>query len=81
VTYQLIRVQRNWPRKDYTFSEIAQKARRLGLTVRNGYGRSRIRQARKLILSNGVQFRAVDEEQPSRPFGPRTAPDPADKLP
>lgn len=75
MTYQLIRVAAGWPRKDYTISEIEAKARKQGLTVRDGYGRSRIRQARKLALSNGVQFRAVDEEQPAKPFGPRTPPD------
>lgn len=75
MTYQLIRAISGWPRKDYTFDEIAGKAKRLGLTLRDGYGRTRIRQARKLVLSNGAMFRAVDDEEPSKPFGPRTPTD------
>lgn len=74
--YQLIRLHAGWPRKDYTLEEIKQRCRKLGLTIRDGYGRSRVRHARKLVLSNGVQFRAVEEEQPSRAFGPRTEPVP-----
>jgi hypothetical protein len=77
VTYQLIRVAAGWPRKDYTISEIEAKAKRQGLTIRDGYGRTRIRSARKLVLSNGVKFRSVEEEKPARAFGPRTAPEPA----
>jgi hypothetical protein len=77
VTYQLIHATSGWARKDYTFSEIIGKCRRLGLTVSDGYGRTRMRQARKLILSNGVKFRAIEDEKPSRAFGPRTEPEPA----
>jgi hypothetical protein len=75
VTYQLIRSVSGWPKKEYTLGEITAKAKRLGLIVRDGYGRPRIRQARKLVLSNGATFRAVDDEQPTRPFGPRTPTD------
>jgi hypothetical protein len=75
VTYQLIRAVSGWPRKEYTLSEIEGKARRQRLVIRDGYGRTRIHQARKLMLSNGAVFRAIDDEQPAKPFGPRTPTD------
>jgi hypothetical protein len=75
VTYRLTRSRVGWPNQDYTLSAIQTRCKKLGLTIRDGYGRTRIRSARKLVLSNGVTFRVTEEEKPSRAFGPRTEPE------
>lgn len=77
MVYELTRSASGWPRQEYTLSDIQARCRRLKLTIRDGYGRTRIRSARKLVLSNGVIFRAISDEKPSKAFGPRTEPDPA----
>ena len=83
MNYQLTRGAYGWRRKEegFTLAEIEEKAHRLGLKVRDGYGRtarSRIQRARKIVLSNGIEFRAITVDRPSRPFGPKTVPEPVE---
>lgn len=72
--YKLARPARGWPNKEYTLSDVQALARRQGRQIRDGYGRLRIRQARKLCVSGGIVLVAIDDAQESKPFGPRTLP-------
>lgn len=67
-----------WPTREYTLSDIQARAAKDRRTVRDGYGRSRIREARKLMALDTrgkrapVVFQAVDEpDEPPKPFGPK----------
>jgi hypothetical protein len=40
---------REWPTREYTLEDVLKRAARDGRIVRDGYGRSRIRAARKLM--------------------------------
>ncbi len=67
-----------WPTRDYSLEEIQAHARRDNRFIRDGYGRDRIRDARKLKAMDRkgrrkpVIFSAIDlEEEPVKPFGAR----------
>jgi hypothetical protein len=67
-----------WPTREYSLEDIQARATRDGRAVRDGYGRSRLRAARKLLAVDKrgkrppVVFLAVDEpEVPTKAFGPR----------
>lgn len=41
-----------WPSREYTVDEVLARARRDDRIVRDGYGRPRLRSARKLVVSD-----------------------------
>lgn len=49
---------REWPTREYTLEEIQARAKRDGRVVRDGYGRSHLRGARKLQAVDRTKARA-----------------------
>lgn len=69
---------KEWPTREYSIEDIQAHAKRDDRFIRDGYGRDRIRDARKLKAMDRkgrrppVNFSAVDlAEEPVKPFGAR----------
>lgn len=73
---------RGWANKPYTLEQVLARARKDNRYVVDGYGRSRLRNARKLQAVDRLHVRpsvifveAEPEQKPTTTFGPRTSGD------
>lgn len=71
--------QRGWTNQEYTLEQIMRRARRDNRYVVDGYGRQRVRAARKLQAVDRLRKRPTivfaeieQEEKAPSSFGPRT---------
>lgn len=80
-TFRIARggAERGWVNKPYTLEQVLARARKDNRYVVDGYGRTKLRNARKLVAVDRLRKRTdivfvenEPEQKPASTFGPRT---------